>query len=64
MAVQPRPQLKDEEDQGIGLPFTVDQPRKSSLPRWVTVFGVIVYCAVFWLLIVELGAWVWNAFAK
>ena len=62
--MQPRPQLKPEEDQGFGLSFTVDQPRKFSLPRWATVLGVIVYCAVFWVLIVEIGAWAWGALSR
>lgn len=34
--------------------------QKSSFPRWLTVSTVVVYCAVFWMVIWAAGSWGLN----
>lgn len=52
-----RPQLETEQEQVPGHQPEAAPPLKSAYPRWAVVSGLLVYCAVFWVLVVSVGWW-------
>lgn len=57
-----RLQLRDEEKADLGRRDAFAEPKVKPYPRWAVVFGVVAYCAVFWGLILGLGAWAMTLF--
>ena len=57
-----RLQLRHEEKADLGRRDAPVEPAVKPYPRWIVVSGVIAYCAVFWGIILGLGAWAMTVF--
>ena len=63
MAVR-RPHEKDEEIEERDFDDTLVEQSPHSVPRWVVVSGLVLYCSIFWAFIYFAGAWVLSLFSR
>ena len=52
-----RPQQEPEHRPELATGEQVAASPKSSYPKWAVVSGLVLYCALFWVLIAAAGTW-------
>lgn len=63
MAVR-RPHEKSDEIEERDFDDTLVEQSPHSVPRWIVVSGLVLYCSIFWAILYFAGVWVLSLFNR
>lgn len=57
-----RPHERDDETEERDFDDTLVEQSPHTVPRWIVVSGLVLYCSAFWAVLYFAGAWVLSLF--
>ncbi len=59
-----RPHERDDETEERDFDDTLVEQSPHTVPRWIVVSGLLLYCTAFWAVLYFAGAWVLSLFSR